>query len=616
MGIEEQKEETSDIKLNISNIFLDEKTLKFSSLKILYDDYNIKINSKSYLTNSQMNEIKDLRNILSKESSFKCLLCQKAISSFEFYIQRESKEIKIICNDCYLKLNDINKDVSYISLDKYISTCDKHNERYEYYCTNCNINLCPKCKEDHLDFFSKHELIVYDNIFDKKEIKGKVNLCKKVKSLVKIFESISEIKKLESKYEEGERYHNIAERFSRENKLAEIIISTFNYFLNKKALCYEIITNFNEINYNKALKEIDIKSIFDSSDNILEESFHIIRQSSDIIENKKKIIPLSERNRIYSEKSLASEIRGIIELKSGYYIVASINGIIGIFDSEKLELKQYFRLEGINNIYHMEKIKYENSDLIAVASDLSEIIIISVFPKEKDNKDNKDNNEDLLEYKYVFRKKEHSGKLNRIIQLSNGLIVSSSEDKLVIFWQLLKNEKEIYLQSISKIEMDMNIHVLIECPFTNELICNNKTIDLNSLTPKRKLNIRIEGKTFNCSVCLFKEKYIGYVNFCDGISVINIETGQYYFITGKYDYVDAVYSIDNETFCLCTKDLEDIFGIFGGSGLSQQFKLDEDQFVEIGGITMTGVCNCYMTDSKNNFVMGNMSGKVIKFTLK
>ena len=126
----------------------------------------------------------------------------------------------------------------------------------------------------------------------------------------------------------------------------------------------------------------------------------------------------------------------------------------------------------------------------------------------------------------------------------------------------------------------------------------------------------IHEKNFNCSVCLFKEKFIGYVDSCDGIRVIDIETGKGYYITGKYDYVDAIYTVDNETFCLCTKDLHDIFGFFGGRGLSQQYKLDEDEFEQIGKNTLTGVCNCFMTDSENNFVMGTMSGRLLKFTLK
>ena len=180
----------------------------------------------------------------------------------------------------------------------------------------------------------------------------------------------------------------------------------------------------------------------------------------------------------------------------------------------------------------------------------------------------------------------------------------------------MKNENNIHLQSISKIQLDIDVHVLIEIPFTNELLCNYVLIDLESFSIKRELNIRIEKKNFNCCVCLFKEKLIGYVNFCDGISVIDLETGKEHYITGKYDYVDAVYTVDKETFCLCTKDLHDIFGIFGGRGLSQQYKLDEDEFAEIGRITITGVCNCFMTDSENNFIMGTMSGRLLKFTLK
>ena len=164
--------------------------------------------------------------------------------------------------------------------------------------------------------------------------------------------------------------------------------------------------------------------------------------------------------------------------------------------------------------------------------------------------------------------------------------------------------------------MDIDVYSLIEIPFLNGLLCNNELIDLETFSFKRRLKVYLEGKTFNCSVCLFKEKYIGSVNFCDGISIINIETGKEYYITWLYDYVDAVYSIDNETFCLCTRNLHDIFGLFGGKGLSQQFKLDEEEFVEIGRATITGVCNCYMNDSENNFIMGNMTGYLLKFTTK
>ena len=100
------------------------------------------------------------------------------------------------------------------------------------------------------------------------------------------------------------------------------------------------------------------------------------------------------------------------------------------------------------------------------------------------------------------------------------------------------------------------------------------------------------------------------------MAILNIETGEEYYVEGRYDYVDAIYTVDNETFCLCTKDLHDLFGLFGGVGLTQQYKLNENDFVEIGSIMPTGVCNCYMTDSENNFIMGTMKGKIMKFSLK
>ena len=212
----------------------------------------------------------------------------------------------------------------------------------------------------------------------------KVNLCKKVKSLSQVFKSISEIKLLESCKKEAKRYYNISERFSRENKFAEIMISTLNYFMNKKSLCYEIISNFNEIKYNKELNEININSIFGNTNQILEPCFHIINQSIDITEIKNKIIPLSERNEIISKVPLSSEIRGIIELKDGYYLLGSLDGDIGIYDKINLELKQKLRIEGITKIYHLEKIKDKDLDLIAIASNLNEIIIISVSIKEKE----------------------------------------------------------------------------------------------------------------------------------------------------------------------------------------------------------------------------------------
>ena len=92
--------------LEISNIILDEKLFKFPLLKIIYDDYDIKIKSKYSLKKSKDDKIEDLKNFLSKEPTIKCSECKKVISSsYDFFTKKESTEI-IVCNDCYSKLKE------------------------------------------------------------------------------------------------------------------------------------------------------------------------------------------------------------------------------------------------------------------------------------------------------------------------------------------------------------------------------------------------------------------------------------------------------------------------------------------------------------------------------
>ena len=68
------------------------------------------------------------------------------------------------------------------------------------------------------------------------------------------------------------------------------------------------------------------------------------------------------------------------------------------FRFRKLQLKQNLKIDGINKIFNIEKIKDENLDLVAIASDLNEVIIISIFQKEKEN-DIKDKNDFIFDFK-------------------------------------------------------------------------------------------------------------------------------------------------------------------------------------------------------------------------
>ena len=144
--------EKEERHLEISNIFLDEKLFKFPLLKIIYDDYDIKIKSTYSLKKSKNDKIEDLKNVLSKEPTIKCSECKKVISSsYDFFTKKESTEI-IVCNDCYSKLKEKKEiEQQYISFVKFISTCEKHETNYDSFCIDCNKNICPKCKDDHTE---------------------------------------------------------------------------------------------------------------------------------------------------------------------------------------------------------------------------------------------------------------------------------------------------------------------------------------------------------------------------------------------------------------------------------------------------------------------------------
>jgi len=245
---------------------------------------------------------------------------------------------------------------------------------------------------------------------------------------------------------------------------------------------------------------------------------------------------MSQKKMIISKISLNAQITGVIQLKGSFYLAGSKNNEIGI----KLIGKLY--LKNIKEITHLTKIRDENLDLIAICSDLNDIIIISIIQntkiedinnknKENDKKDGNDENiysnkEEIEEkiknnfsYKIECQVSGHSDKVNRLIQLSNNLISSSSKDGYVIIWEKINNNNRINLQSIIKINLGYDIFFLVECPFTNELICNKQTIDLKTFKIKRELEIRLPKKNFNCGICLFNDKLLLHLTIIAKISI-------------------------------------------------------------------------------------------------
>ena len=194
--------------------------------------------------------------------------CEKGHSSsllfYEFLNTQKIDESKIICNICkknklqiyknqFYKCGNCNINLCPICKDNHNSKhiifdydsknylCNKHGERYISYCKDCKINLCDLCELEHNKnhSFIYHRQIIDDNSNQKyEELKIKINKFKnKVYSII----NLSEI---------------ILNNIEKYRVLIEEIINNKD----KKTKNYQILKNIQNINnFNKNLiKDIDI----------------------------------------------------------------------------------------------------------------------------------------------------------------------------------------------------------------------------------------------------------------------------------------------------------------------------------------------------------------------
>ena len=163
-----------------SNSNNEETNSKFSNIS--------KENSSNYIDYSYRIIQSSIFSYISKsenEKLYKFIICPKCCSTPEILF-KTTKSINILCN-CSKIENDRMEDIinNYIIGNKNIKvkigdySCKIHfNKKYEYFCKDCNKNICRDCKVID-DKHSTHELLPfleYESKFQKIEEKiGKVN---------------------------------------------------------------------------------------------------------------------------------------------------------------------------------------------------------------------------------------------------------------------------------------------------------------------------------------------------------------------------------------------------------------------------------------------------------
>ena len=298
----------------------------------LYDCKNRHINEYINLNEYENNQNIDI-------SKIKCDICKNRNKSNtfnnEFYI----------CYECNMNLCPLCKSIhdnthSIINYDNKDYICNKHNDVLIQYCTNCNIDMCLSCFNEH----KNHKIILYqEKLIDEKILRNKMNEFENVINKLKInIEGI--IIKLKNIIENMNIIYNInnniLKRYENKNRNYKLLLN-LNY-MNKYIE--------NEIN--------NIKDKYKYGDNINQ----LLNIKEKIIQDK--ILNNYEKNKninyklLLNLKSIDKYIENEINnIKDKYKYGYNINQLLNI-EEEKIIQDKILNIENNNNV-----INKQNEDI-------------------------------------------------------------------------------------------------------------------------------------------------------------------------------------------------------------------------------------------------------------
>ena len=212
------------------------------------EDYKIKLYDckNSHETNNiLLNEFDNKQKI--NENEIICKNCDQ--TKYKAYNRLFYRCLECNINLCPLCKEKHSKDLDHEIIDynniKYI--CEDHCDFYISYCKECKINLCMNCENKHNN---KHHIISFKSILPEDNIKEELQEFRK--KIDKLNANITEIKGILNKvYENMEIYY----------KIVYDIVNNYN----KKQKNYEIMKNISLV--KDFIKVSDLNDIIDNNNN-------------------------------------------------------------------------------------------------------------------------------------------------------------------------------------------------------------------------------------------------------------------------------------------------------------------------------------------------------------
>ena len=316
---------------------------------INFDNYKISLeecDNNHKTSNIFFEEFEKTQNI--NQSKINCGECTKNRSNIidnNFYKCFTCN--KNLCPDC--KERHINNHYM-IDYDKINYFCNKHkNNHYEYYCKDCHKNLCSICKSNH-----KNHNIIYDfnikdrnddqknkivfNVF-KNEINGIKNMFDVIINNFEIYFKI--IKEIQDKYDNNNINYQIYQNMNNISKFNNDIIKEMKNIIFEKNINDKLYYLYKI--YSKMIKKDNLKDLNLNNNN--EQLYFEPNSKNDEIEIKYKNNKNNEIKLFGEEFIFNNKDKCVMKYKNNYYNLQnnynkSLLGIDDEYFTIKLQLSE------------------------------------------------------------------------------------------------------------------------------------------------------------------------------------------------------------------------------------------------------------------------------------
>ena len=266
---------------------------------------------------------------------------------------------KLFCQKCIKLHTQDTKHNSTIKFIQQYQLCQKHNQKYSFYCENCKSNICEKCKKTH----KKHTIKSFLEIIPSQIKKDSVN------SNIKEFETkINKVSNLIMNYKQeiDLRYRKIEDFLQFLKNINKCLLNNFNYnyfdYYNFKNFDYLLNSFKSDYIYDFERYKNYLYTKEEKTENIIEEKTeenNVLKTIKELNNNKRKYRKENETNINYIQN-----LNKLEYLKDNIFYVFD-KSFIKFFEFKNYSFNPILSYDlgrfRINNIY---PAKYSNSILI------------------------------------------------------------------------------------------------------------------------------------------------------------------------------------------------------------------------------------------------------------